>query len=52
MIRAVHVDRRELLAILAGGFVGALARAEIGVAIADGSGAWPWATLLVNVTGR
>ena len=44
MIRAVHVDRRELLAILVGGFVGALARAEIGVAIAHGSGDWPWPT--------
>ena len=49
MIRAVHVDRRELLAILAGGFVGALARAELGVAIADHAGSWPWATLVVNV---
>jgi fluoride exporter len=51
MIRVVRVDRRELLAILAGGFVGALARAELGVAITDPVGSWPWATLLVNVAG-
>ena len=51
MIRAVHVDRRELLAILIGGFAGALARAELGVALSHDTGAWPWATLIVNIVG-
>ena len=51
MIRAVHVDRRELLAILVGGFAGALARVELGVAISHSGGAWSWATLVVNIVG-
>jgi fluoride exporter len=45
------VDGRELSAIFAGGFAGAAARAEVGVLLAHGPGGWPWATLLVNVTG-
>ncbi len=45
------LNRREALAILAGGFAGALARAEIGVALSHDTGSWPWATLLVNVAG-
>jgi CrcB protein len=45
-------DRRELAAIFAGGFAGAVARAEIAVALAPSSpAAWPWATFLVNVAG-
>jgi CrcB protein len=47
----VHVDARELGAIFAGGFVGAAARAEVGDALPHATGAWPWATLLVNVAG-
>jgi fluoride exporter len=48
----MKVDRRELAAIFAGGFGGAVARAEIGVALAPASpSAWPWATFLVNVAG-
>lgn len=48
----MRIDRRELLAIFVGGFVGAVARAEIGVALAPSSPtAWPWATFLVNVAG-
>lgn len=50
-MRAVRVDRRELLAIVLGGFVGALARAELGQALPHATGAWPWATLAVNVAG-
>jgi fluoride exporter len=45
------VDGRELSAIFAGGFVGAAARAEVGALLPHGPGGWPWATLLVNVTG-
>jgi CrcB protein len=44
-------DRRELLAIFAGGFIGAVARAEIGTQLANGGPSWPWATFLVNVAG-
>jgi CrcB protein len=39
------------LAILAGGAVGALARAGVGEALPHGRGGWPWATFLVNLGG-
>ncbi len=45
------VDRRELAAIFAGGFLGAVARAELGEAIPHRPGAWPWSTFLVNIAG-
>jgi CrcB protein len=44
-------DRRELAAIFAGGAVGAVLRALVGDALPRSAGAWPWATLLVNVAG-
>ena len=44
------VDRRELAAIFAGGFVGAVARAELAEALPP-PGAWPWATFIVNIAG-
>jgi fluoride exporter len=44
-------DARELAAIFAGGFTGAVARAEVGVALAPDPGHWPWATFLVNIAG-
>jgi len=47
----VSFDRRELAAIFAGGFVGAVARAELGEVLTHGRGGWPWATFLVNVVG-
>jgi CrcB protein len=47
----VHVDRRELAAIFAGGFAGAVARAELDDVLAVGAGAWPWSTFVVNVAG-
>ncbi len=37
--------------ILAGGAVGALARAGVAKAIPHGSGEWPWATFAVNLAG-
>lgn len=40
-----------LAAIAAGGVVGALARWGVGLVFPPGPGAWPWATLLVNVSG-
>ena len=47
----MRLDRRELAAIFAGGFAGAVARAELAVALAPEPGRWPWATFLVNVAG-
>jgi fluoride exporter len=34
-----------------GGVLGALARWGVGAALPHDAGAWPWATLLVNLTG-
>jgi CrcB protein len=47
----VRLDGRELAAIFAGGFVGAVARAELVEALPSEDGRWPWATFLVNVAG-
>ena len=47
----MRVDGRELAAIFAGGFVGAIARAELVEALPYTSGQWPWATFVVNVVG-
>ena len=45
------VDRRALAAIFAGGFVGAIARAQLSLALPYEPGRWPWATLIVNIAG-
>jgi CrcB protein len=47
----VHIDRRELAAVFVGGFVGAILRAELALALPSNAGEWPWATFLVNVVG-
>jgi CrcB protein len=47
----VRIDRRELAAIFAGGFVGTLARVELADALPYDSGQWPWATFIVNIVG-
>ena len=47
----MRFDRSELLAIFAGGFVGAIARAELADALPYRAGQWPWATFIVNVAG-
>jgi CrcB protein len=44
-------DGRELLAIFAGGFIGAVARVEVGEHWGAKPGCWPWATFVVNVVG-
>jgi fluoride exporter len=44
-------DRRELAAIFVGGFLGAVARAELGQALPSDPGDWPWATFIVNIAG-
>jgi CrcB protein len=56
---AVPTQRRELAGhpldvlgvIAAGGVVGAEARYGVGLALPHGVGGWPWATLLINVSG-
>ena len=45
------MDRRELGAIFAGGFIGAIARAELVQAFPTATGNWPWVTFAVNVAG-
>lgn len=47
----VRADRRELVAIFAGGSVGAVARAELAQALPFHTGSWPWATFAVNIAG-
>lgn len=47
----MRFDSRELAAIFAGGFAGAVARAELVQAMPVRTGHWPWATLIVNVAG-
>lgn len=47
----MRVDRRELLAVFAGGAVGAIARALVGEALPPEPGSWPWATFAVNIVG-
>jgi fluoride exporter len=47
----VTVDVREIGAIFAGGFVGAVARAQVAEWLPYAAGDWPWATFLVNVVG-
>lgn len=48
--RARH-DARELAAIFAGGFIGALARTALTRGFAVTPGRWPWTTLAVNLLG-
>src|SRR3954447_5732030 len=47
----MRVDARALGAIFAGGFAGAVARAELAQLLPAGGAHWPWATFLVNVAG-
>jgi CrcB protein len=45
------LDWRELAAIFAGGFLGALARVLLVQAAPVAAGTWPWATFAANVAG-
>jgi CrcB protein len=45
------LDWRELAAIFAGGFLGALARVLLVQAAPAAASAWPWATFAANVAG-
>ena len=42
---------QELAAIFAGGFAGAVARAELVEALPHSADAWPWATFIANLAG-
>jgi CrcB protein len=47
----MRVDRRELAAVFAGGFIGAIVRALVVDALPHDPGEWPWATFTVNIAG-
>ncbi|MEA2245973.1 MAG: fluoride exporter [Solirubrobacteraceae bacterium] len=47
----MHVDGRELTAIFAGGFIGAVARAGVAELLPADPGSWPWPTFAVNIVG-
>lgn len=47
----MRFDARELAAIFAGGFAGAVARAELVAALPNAAGNWPWGTFIANVVG-
>jgi fluoride exporter len=46
-----RTDLRELAAIFAGGFIGAVARIGLVRAVPPDTAAWPWATFAANVAG-
>jgi fluoride exporter len=46
-----RIDRRELVAIFAGGAAGALLRVGLGRLGAAGAPAWPWVTFAINLGG-
>jgi CrcB protein len=47
----MRLDRQELAAIFAGGFVGSLARAVLAQSLITAPDQWPWATFIVNMLG-
>jgi fluoride exporter len=50
-VAEVRFDRLELIAIAAGGALGALARVGLSQAYPTTAGSWPWATFAVNMAG-
>jgi fluoride exporter len=42
---------RQLFAVCAGGFIGAIARAALSDELTHAPDAWPWATFIVNLAG-
>ncbi len=50
-MRLPRLDGRELLAIYAGGVIGALARVGLAQAAPNGAAGWPWATFAANMVG-
>jgi CrcB protein len=51
IIAGMSTARLRNVSILAGGATGALARAAVAEALPHAPGAWPWATLSVNLVG-
>ena len=49
--RMARLDRQELAAIFAGGFLGTIARAALAQGLAERPDRWPWATFIVNILG-
>jgi fluoride exporter len=47
----MKLDRRELVAIFAGGAVGAAVRVWLGRHFTTADGDWPWVTFAINITG-
>jgi fluoride exporter len=45
----LRLDRQELTAIFAGGFIGAVGRAALAQSLSVRAGEWPWATFAVNM---
>lgn len=45
------IDAREFGAIFAGGFAGAVGRAQLAEWLPHAAGEWPWATFIVNIAG-
>jgi fluoride exporter len=50
-MRSLPHDPRKLLAIYAGGVVGALLRVGLAEAASTSPGQWPWATFVANMVG-
>jgi len=48
---ALTLDRQELAAIFAGGFIGAVARGALAQGLIARADQWPWATFIVNLLG-
>lgn len=48
---SLSLDRQELAAIFAGGFIGAVARAALAQSLVARPDEWPWATFIVNLLG-
>ena len=46
-----HLDRQELLAVFAGGFLGAVLRGALAESVTQGPGDWPWPTFAANIAG-
>jgi fluoride exporter len=50
-MKALPFELRRLLAIFAGGTIGALARVGLAEALPHAPDGWPWATFAVNMAG-
>ena len=45
------LDRRELIAVFAGGALGTIVRAALEESVSSGAPGWPWTTLAINIAG-